>query len=54
MLKTLESTKSITQPREGGVMVSGDNTAGQDSRCKLGKTDVDDVEVEDNEVGKKD
>ena len=58
MLKTLGSTKSTTQPEVGRVGVGGGSRAERDSRCKFGGSEVgddkvDDVEVGDNEVGKK-
>ena len=58
-MKISESIKSTTQLGEGGVGVNSDNRAGHDSKCKLsrskiGGVEVDESKVGDNEVGKKD
>ena len=53
MLKTLESTKSITRPEKGKVGVDSNGRAKRDSRCEL-DIKVDDGKVGNNEVGKKD
>ena len=52
MLKTSESTESLTRPENGKVGVSGDSRAGRD-RSELDGSKVDGGEVGDDEVGKK-
>ena len=52
MLKTSESTESLTQPRKDGFEVGGDNRAKRD-RNELDESEVDGNEVGDNKVGNK-
>ena len=53
-MKTLGSIESITQPREGKVGFGSNNRAGRDTRCKLSGSNINDIVVGDNKVGKKD
>ena len=57
MLKTSGSTKSATQPGEGGVGVGGNSRAERDGsrldESRIDDGEVDGGEVRDNEVGKK-
>ena len=56
MLKTLESTESLTHPRKSGVGVGGDSRARGDN-SKLDGSGIVDDEVDNkvnDEVGKKD
>ena len=57
-MKTSENTESTIQPEESGVEVGGNSKAGYDCRCKLdgskiGRSEVDYVEIGDDKVGKK-
>ena len=56
-MKTSKSTKSLTQPRRGGVGVDGSSRTGRDGSkldgSKIDNDEVDGDKVRDDEVGKK-
>ena len=51
-IKDFRGSKSLTQPKKGGVGVGDDNKAGRDGSV-VDKSEVDGGEVEDHEVRKK-
>ena len=58
ILKTLGSTKSTAQLREGKVRIGGDGRVEHNGKCKLGGSEIagakaDGVEVRDDKVRKK-